>query len=170
VFALRDCSDVGIEIRTQWAREVMKFFAEPHDRIRSWDFLARLDGSVKSVALSPPPPSSSSSSECEVYPARFQIPPSSLHELDCDQKVRRTEMFALASLLYEIMCGTVPFEELPEDEVQRRFSGGNFPDNTTSLPNSLYICSGWSEDFSQELARHCESYHHAIRGTTNFSQ
>jgi hypothetical protein len=80
VFALRDCSDVGIEIRTQWAREVMKFFAEPHDRIRPWDFLARLDGSVKSIALS----SSSSSSECEVYPARFQIPPSSLHELDCD--------------------------------------------------------------------------------------
>lgn len=36
-------------------------------RIRPWHFLARLDGSVESLALP--------SSEGEVYPARFQIPP-----------------------------------------------------------------------------------------------
>jgi hypothetical protein len=133
------------ELRYEWAHEVMKYFGEPHDRIRPWDFLAKLDGSVESLALP--------SSEGEVYPARFQVPPSTLRELDCNQKVRRAEMFALASLLYEIISGTKPFEELADEEVQRRFSNGDFSDDATSLPCSLYICSGWSKKFSQELTR-----------------
>jgi hypothetical protein len=142
---LRDCPDVGTELRTQWAREVMKYFGEVHDRIRPWDFLARLDGSVESLALP--------SSDAEVFPSRFQIPPSTIHGLDRNQKVRRVEMFAMASLLYEIMSGKEPFEELADDEVQRRFSNGDFPDDAASLPNSLCIYSGWSEEFSQELTR-----------------
>jgi hypothetical protein len=62
-------------------------------------------------------------------------------------------MFALASLLYKIMSGTKPVEGLADEEVQRRFSNGDFPDDATSLPCSLYICSDWSKKFSQELTR-----------------
>lgn len=59
----------------------------------------------------------------------------------------------MASLLYEIMSGKEPFQELTDDEVQRRFSNGDFPDDAASLPNSLFIYSGWSEEFSQELTK-----------------
>lgn len=42
---LRDCPDIGIEIRTRWATEVMKHFKQirkPRTCIRPWDFVERL--------------------------------------------------------------------------------------------------------------------------------
>ena len=145
VFDIKHCPEVGIEIRTQWAREIVKYFGVIHNSIQPWDFLARLDGSVKLLPMSAP--------EGEVYPARFQVPPDTIHELDHHEKVRRAERFAMASLLYEILSGTKPFEELTDDEVQHRFSNAVFPDDAISLPNSLIIYSGWSEEFSQELSK-----------------
>jgi len=142
-FDLKDCPEVGIEIRTQWAREVVKYFGVIHNSVRPWDFLCRLDGSVKPLSTSAP--------EGEAYPARFQIPPGTIRELHHHEKVRRAERFAMASLLYEILSGTKPFEELTDDEVQHRFSNAVFPDDAVCLPNSLMIYSGWSEEFSQEL-------------------
>ena len=59
----------------------------------------------------------------------------------------------MAGLLYEIFSGTKPFENLTDGEVQNRFSNGDFPDDAVSLPYSLFIFSGWSEEFSQELSK-----------------
>ena len=89
----------------------------------------------------------------EGYPSRFQIPPSTLYGCDHDEKVRRAERFAMPSLLYEIMSGRKPFEGLTDNEVQGRFINGEFPDDAVALPNSLFILSGWSREFSQELTR-----------------
>ena len=53
-FPLRDCPDIGIEIRTRWTTESMKYFeqtGEPHTGIRPWDFFARLDGSIESLTM-----------------------------------------------------------------------------------------------------------------------
>ena len=146
---LKDCPGVSIEIRTQWAREVMKYFGVIPDCIRPWDFIARLDGSVESLQPSAP----LSAPGGTIYPARFQIPPGTIGDLDQHEMVKRVERFAMASLLYEILSGKKPFEELPDDEVQRRFSNAVFPDDAQALPNSLVIYSGWSEEFSQELSK-----------------
>ena len=143
VFDIKDCPEAGIELRTQWAREVVNHFGVIHNAIQPWDFLARLDGSVKLLPVPAP--------EGEVYPVRFQIPPGTIRELDHHEKIRRAKRFAMASLLYEILSGTNPFEELTDDEVQHRFSNAVFPDDANSLPHSLIIYSGWSEEFSQEL-------------------
>ena len=151
VFDLKDCPEVGIETRTQWAREIMKYFGVIHDSIQPWDFLARLDGTVKLLPMPAP--------EGEIYPARFQVPPDTIRELDHHEKVRRAERFAMASLLYEILSGTKPFEELTDNEVQHRFSKAIFPDDAISLPNSLIIYSGWSEEFSQELNKRGMLWH-----------
>ena len=59
----------------------------------------------------------------------------------------------MASLLYEIMSGRKPFEGLTDNEVQGRFINGEFPDDAVAFPNSLFILSGWSKEFSQELTR-----------------
>ena len=149
VFDLKDCSEVSIEIRTQWANEVVKCFGTIRDCIRPWDFIARLDGSVESLQPSVPP----SAPEDTIYPTRFQIPPGTIRDLDQHEKVKRVERFAMASLLYEILSGKKPFEELSDDEVQHRFSNADFPDDAFNLPNSLVICSGWSEEFSEELSK-----------------
>ncbi|KAL8647837.1 MAG: hypothetical protein Q9210_005326 [Variospora velana] len=155
ILPLRDCPEIGPEIRTRWANEVMKHFAQtevPHTSIRPRDFLARLDGSIESL-----PVLGSDGELIDRYPARFQIPASTLDGLDREEKVRRTELFAMASLLYEIMTGRKPLEGLTDEEVQHRFIHGHFPDDAAALPNSLFILSGWNADFSQELTRRVKS-------------
>ena len=119
-----------------------------HNSIRPWNFVARLDGSVESLATP-----TSGVDLSEGYPARFQIPHGTLHGLETDEKVKRAENFAMASLLYEVMSGKKPFEELSDSEVQNRFTRGDFPDDAATLPSSLFILSGWSEEFSQEIAK-----------------
>ena len=117
---LRDCPEIGIEIRTRWATEVMKHFEQirkPRTCIRPWDFVARLDGSIESLTM---PVLEGDLSED--YPSRFQIPPRTLYGFNHGEKIRRAEMFAMASLLYEIMSGRKPFEGLTDNEVQGRFT------------------------------------------------
>jgi hypothetical protein len=100
-----------------------------------WEFILSLDGTVECLALPPP-----DSHDDKVYPPRFRIPPHTLLQLGQEEKNKRSEMFALGSLLYEINSGKKPFEELSDDEVQRRFSNGDFPSDITSLqlwPNIL---------------------------------
>lgn len=148
---LRDYPDVGTEIRTHWADEVIKHFGqtgEPLNSIRPWDFVAGLDGSIESL-----PMAGLEGDLIEGYPARFQIPQSALHGLDHKEKVRRAEMFAMASLLYEIMTGRKPLEGLTDNEVQHRFMNGDFPEDVAAMPNLLFILSGWSAEFSQEITR-----------------
>ncbi len=103
-----------------------------------------MDGSVEAhpVSLSEVHPDA-------VYPHRFRVPQGSLHGLSQGDKVKRAEKFAMGSLLYKIMTGKEPFEELTDDAVQARFSRAQIPGNTVSLPLSLFILSAWSEDFSQ---------------------
>lgn len=147
---LCDCRDVSIETREKWTIGVMKHIGggSEHLSIRPWDFVARLDGSVESLATPTPEDDLS-----EGYPARFQIPPATLHGLETDEKVKRAEKFAMASLLYEIMSGRKPFEDLSDSDLQNRFTRGDFPDDAATLPSSLFILSGWSEEFSQEIAK-----------------
>lgn len=159
LFDLKDCPEVGIDVREKWVLEVVKCFGTSSSNpnsIRPWDFLGNLDGSVRLLPVSAPAASSSSSEESNGvyhYPARFQIPPATIRDLNHDEKVKRTEKFAMASLLYEILSDHKPFEEVTDGrEVQERFSHAVFPDDAKDLPSSLLIYSGWSEEFSQEVA------------------
>ena len=110
VFDIKDCSETRIELRTQWAREVVNHFEVIHNAIQPWNFLARLDGSVKLLPML--------TSEGECYPTRFQIPSDTIRELDHHETIKRVEGFAMASLLYEILSGRKSFEESTDDEVQ----------------------------------------------------
>ncbi len=65
--------------------------------------------------------------------------------------------FLLAHQTYKsvlrIMTGRKPLEGLTDDEVRHRFINGDFPDDAAALPNVLFILSGWSAKFSQQLTR-----------------
>jgi hypothetical protein len=99
-----------------------------YDSIRSWEFILNLDGTAECLAMPP-----SKSHLDKVYPARFRIPPDTLLRLGQEEKNKRSEMFALRSLLYEINAGNKPFEELSDDEVQLRFSNEDFPTSSIGL-------------------------------------
>ncbi|KAK0510876.1 hypothetical protein JMJ35_006428 [Cladonia borealis] len=148
---LCDCRDVSIETRKMWTVGVMEHIGggSEHISIRPWDFVARLDGSVESLVTP-----TSEDDLSEGYPARFQIPHGTLYGLETGEKVKRA---AMASLLNEIMSGRKPFEELSDSELQNRFTRGDFPDDAATLPSSLYILSGWSEEFEQEIAKIIEA-------------
>ena len=145
---IKDHPDIGIEIRKRWANELMTHFertGNSRTSIRPWDFVAKMDGSLEALQLP--------AIDCDLYegyPARFQIPSSTLRGLNLEAKVKRAEMFAMASLIYEIMSGREPFEELTDNEVQKRFMNGDIPDDAAALRNSLFMFSGWSEEFANE--------------------
>ncbi|OCK99255.1 uncharacterized protein K441DRAFT_692846 [Cenococcum geophilum 1.58] len=152
---LKDCPNTAIETRLLWARAITKEFlaySKRYDNIRPWEFILSLDGTVECLAVPP-----SKSHHDKVYPARFRIPPDTLLGLGQEEKNKRSEMFALGSLLYEINSGNKPFEELSDDEVQLRFSNGDFPDDITSLQLWPIILSCWSLEFSKEVEKIIEA-------------
>ncbi|KAI9866696.1 MAG: hypothetical protein M1830_005916, partial [Pleopsidium flavum] len=118
--SLKDSPDVANDTRLLWAKKVIEAFqssTEPQSTIRPWDFLLSLDGSVQSLTVP-----KTDGDHHKTYPTRFQIPTNSLLGLNQEQQLKRAEVFALGSLLYEIISGSVPFENLSDDEVQLRYS------------------------------------------------
>lgn len=148
---LRDYPVVNNEIRDQWATEIVRHVEAPtfHRAIRPWSFLAHLDGSVDRLE----PLSAPEDNRMLAYPARLQIPPETISDLDQREQVMRTEKFAMASLIYEVDSKVKVFENLPDIEVQERFCNADFPDDAFKLPHSLIIASGWSEEFLDEMER-----------------
>lgn len=97
------------------------------------------------------------------YPPRFRIPPATTADLDLEEQVRRAELFASGSVLYQIYNGgKEPFEGELEDDIsddndaatiQACCSAGDVPAALTTLPCSSWpvILACWSVEFKQEL-------------------
>ncbi|KAH6712138.1 kinase-like domain-containing protein [Leptodontidium sp. MPI-SDFR-AT-0119] len=58
------------------------------------------------------------------------------------------DIFALGSTLYEIMTGDVPYHELPEEEVEARYSKGEFPETNFLGPIGDVITLCWHGQYS----------------------
>jgi hypothetical protein len=144
-----------VSLAEKSARVCLKDCPNTAIETRPWEFILNLDGTVECLAVPP-----SKSHHDKVYPARFRIPSNTLLRLGQEEKNKRSEMFALGSLLYEINSGNKPFEELSDDEVQLRFSNGDFPDDITSLQLLPIILSCWSLEFSREVEKISRSLYH----------
>ena len=136
-----ECPDTTIETRLLWAREIAKEFqsCSNGDSIRPWMFICNSDGTVERLAVQAP-----KGGHDKAYPVRFRIPPSTILGLGEEERNKRSEMFALGTLLYEVNSGNKLFEGLSDDEVQLRFSNGKFPEDVESLQLSPAILSCWS--------------------------
>ena len=90
-----------------------------------------------------------------MYSAHYRIPPTSIDSLEGQEQINRQERFAFATLLYEIGSGK-PFEWLNDEEVQQRYSNGEFPNDVRILPPHLFIAilSFWSPEFADISALH----------------
>lgn len=145
----RNVPDISDLTRKSWV-DGMKQFVESgidYQHIRPLDFLFSLDGSVEvqpsSDQTSPKPPLNS-------YRSPYRIPPETITDLESNEKVRRAELFALGSLIYEIYANKAPFESLRDSDVQAWYCRAQFPD-VTHLPQWPIILSCWSVEFAREL-------------------
>ncbi|KAG8532451.1 uncharacterized protein KY384_002328 [Bacidia gigantensis] len=143
----RHVTDASDEIRTSWVNGMKNYVGSEseHEHVRPLDFLFALDGSVDIQA-----PTSTTSDLPDTYPATHRIPPATIADLQPKEKVRRAELFALGSLIYEIYAGEAPFESLEDDEIQTRYRGAEFP-KVTHLPQWPIILACWSVEFAREL-------------------
>ncbi|MCJ1248403.1 hypothetical protein MMC30_005620 [Trapelia coarctata] len=151
--SVKDCRDTRIGTRLKWAENTITVISDTilPDDIRPWDLVLHSDGTVSTL----PVPESKKRSALE-YPARCRIPPSSLYGYKRQETVKRAEAFALGSLLYEIETGKKPHEGLSDDEVQRKYSAGEFPQDVARLKLGSTIYSAWSWEFMHELDRLAE--------------
>ena len=138
------------ELLHKWISNLVKsFVSSPTSAttIRPWDILLHQDGSIETLS------SEKGSPTPTIYPSRFRIPPATIHGLDEAEKAKRAEKFALGSLLYELVTANEPFEQLLDDEVQRRYGRGEFPDDVFSMAMGPYILGCWSLEFEKEMTK-----------------
>lgn len=147
--------------RQKWVTEMQAIIAgrdminNEDEKIRALDFTLRSDGSVN--LASPNPNENNDNAENShhtLYPPQYRIPPSSIQDLDPRERVRRAELFALGSLIYELHKGEAPFAELDDDAaVQDRYAQGQFPDDVMELEleQGLIIMTCWSVEFASAL-------------------
>ena len=110
----RNVPDISDLTRKSWV-DGMKQFVESgteYQHIRPLDFLIEVQPS--SDQTPPEPPLNS-------YRSPYRIPPETITDLESNEKVRRAELFALGSLIYEIYANKAPFESLRDSDVQARY-------------------------------------------------
>lgn len=159
---IRDCPNVTDEARIQWAQGILEHLTQSKESVddarknyvRPWDFLVTEDGSVvklppTDIPIPPAPQQTVIGTHC--YPSCFQIPPETLQGLSIQNQIERYEAFAIGSILYEVLSGRKPFEDLDTKEAQRRFQIGEFPEDARSLPLSILIYMCWSQEFAKFL-------------------
>ena len=150
-------------LRQQWTQEILKSFSSPNadKTIRPWDILLYRDGTIELLF--------SEKGSRNSYASHHRIPAHQIVGLDDEEKVQRAEMFALGSLVYEVMTASRPFEELSEDEVQDRYNRGTFPDDVFSMAMGPLILGCWSLEFDKEMRKRCKSFMLIIRAMLMFS-
>ncbi|TFK66094.1 hypothetical protein BDN72DRAFT_844796 [Pluteus cervinus] len=85
------------------------------------------------------------------YPVRFRIPPTTLSGLSQRDCVIRAMRFALGSLIFMIMTGTPPFEELDDGAVEKEYKRGHYPGDVIYLQERIMIevLQYWSREFGE---------------------
>ena len=145
----REVPDIENSTRKSWVKGINEFVkpGTEHPHIRPIDFLLLPDGSVDLQDFS-----DQTDLQClpTSYPSPYCIPLETISDLEPNERVRRTELFALGSIIYEIYANESPFEGLAESEIQPRFLRAEFP-KVTHLPQWPIILSCWSVEFATEL-------------------
>lgn len=148
----RDMPDIMAITRKSWVTGLQDYVTglPSHLEIRALDFQLSISGSV-SVSpqpMSPVPPLVTI--HPSVYPSAYRIPPETISGLAAEEKVRRAELFALGSLIYEIYADEAPFASLLEQDIQAQFRQAHFP-NVTHLFRWPIILSCWSVEFARAI-------------------
>lgn len=105
----------------KWIESISQmFFKRPEmtddSCIRDWDLILHLDGSVENHANNQVELEKASSQLERFYPVRYRLPLVIWNRLDTNsEKIQRAELFALGSILYELIAGKPLFEDIGSD-------------------------------------------------------
>ncbi|KAM3075636.1 hypothetical protein ACMFMG_007770 [Clarireedia jacksonii] len=145
------------ELRLQWANSIQQLFLKDHEPpnrtyIRNWDIVLNMnDGSAENYFQD------HSVSSAMLYPPRYQLPEVISDRLDTnEQRIARTELFALGSILYEVATGRQLFHEIDESVanesvIKTLVTLRMFPDDLWDLPLTPWILACWCPDFIPKM-------------------
>jgi hypothetical protein len=156
--ALVDLDKIPLENRLAWVTAISDHFlgATKQDRnlcVRDIDLILKGDGSIENLVVEP----SIEKDGLGGYPARYQIPKAILDRIDStEEKIKRTELFALGCILYQLISGKgifpdLSYSERDEEEIERRYVEGPFPDDVWSSDKAVRILACWCPEFAREL-------------------
>ena len=143
--------NVSDETRLELSLQLIKFIHRPPlEDIRPISFILNPDGNFKAEPIHMPV-----NEKPVFYSARYRIPPSTICDLDSKEQVRRSEKFALGTLLYELNTGKRIFDGQSDDEIQNNYCNGNtFPSLESLEPAGMqciiYAC--WSAEFAHYIS------------------
>ena len=153
-----DGNNINLETRLKWVKEVTETFlgaskAVRSARVRDFDLVLKSDGSIDSHADNSANPSGEKEKEkLRSYPARYQIPKSIVDKIGpVEEQIKRTELFALGCILYELISGNQLFPDLDDEGIQTRYARGEFPDDVWQLSKAVRILACWCPDIAKQL-------------------
>jgi hypothetical protein len=116
-------------------------------------FFLDLDGLVENIAID-----QVASSQLKMfYPMRYRLPSVIWNKLDTNtERIQRTELFALGSILYELISGNQLFGDIglegkDEEEIHSLITRGDFPEDLWTLPMVVRILACWCPAFAKEM-------------------
>lgn len=153
-----DWDSVPQETLLQWTRLISDMFFKrqdmtDHSCVRDWDLVLDLDGSVENIASD----QVASSSVEKFYPIRYRLPSVIWKKLSTNaERVQRAELFALGSILYELIAGHQLFEDIGQDEkdeeeIHSLITKGEFPEELWTLKMAVRILACWCPAFAKEM-------------------
>jgi hypothetical protein len=157
---LDNYDQIALDTSLKWVTEITEDFLGPsksdHESgVRDFDFILKSDGLIETIAETTT--AASQEARLRMYPARYQIPRPILANIDsCEEKIKRTELFALGCILYELISGhgiQTDLGHTQEDEIkiQSRYTEGLFPDDVWELDKAVRILACWCPEFAKEL-------------------
>jgi hypothetical protein len=158
---LNNYEEIPFDTRLKWITAITELFLGPSEPklgggVRDFDLVLKSNGSIENLAETTTSTRNSEGDQLREYPAWYQIPRPILENLDCiEEKIKRTELFALGCILYELISGHGLCTDLGDKEngnsIQRKYKEGLFPDEVWGLDKAVRILACWCPAFAKQL-------------------
>jgi len=139
------------ETRLELSLQLIKYIHRPPSKdIRPISLILSPDGKLKAEPIRMP-----INEKPVSYPARYRIPSSTICDLDSREQVRRSEKFALGTLLYELNTGQRIFDGQSDSKIQKNYCNGNTFPSLESLEPAFMQCiiyACWSAEFAHYIS------------------
>jgi len=165
---LNNYEEIPFDTRLKWITAITELFLGPSEPklrggVRDFDLVLKSNGSIENLAETTTSTRNSEGDQLREYPAWYQIPRPILENLDCiEEKIKRTELFALGCILYELISGhglcTNLGDKENRNEIQRKYTEGLFPDEVWGLDKAVRILACWCPAFAKQLLERRSSF------------
>jgi len=154
-----DATSAPISVRERLTDQILKIAStwQNEDRSEPGPLIFQVNGSWN-VSMQPAEQFHATSEVVWKYESNFWIPDSCLHGISVEEKVLRRELFAVGSLVYQLLACERPWEsysDIPGDPeaVKSAIERGNYPHKVLKFSQWHRILACWSPEFAGELKK-----------------